>query len=174
MAGGSEEGLASGIERIKQLFEIRPPKNPAIVAPFDGTIHFSSKGKRRIITIRSDYQKTPYFLKDEYEPVVKKGDFLKKGSVYATKGRSKLKIQEAGVVLDVTKDTVVIGVTHEYTKPLNNLNPLKSQEGETVYKGEVLTSGSLDIREYKKIVGDLEAQQYIIRETDKVYASQGG
>jgi DNA-directed RNA polymerase subunit beta' len=33
--------------------------------------------------------------------------------------------------------------------------------------------GSLDIKEYKEIVGDLEAQKYIIRETKKVYASQG-
>lgn len=81
-----------------------------------------------MITVRSDYQKTPYFIKDAYEPVVKKGDFLKKGSAYAVKGKSKLKIQEAGVVLDVNKETVIIGVTHEYTKALNNLTPLKSQE----------------------------------------------
>ncbi|HCY20684.1 TPA: hypothetical protein DIC40_02305 [Patescibacteria group bacterium] len=31
----------------------------------------------------------------------------------------------------------------------------------------------MDIREYKEIVGDLLAQKYIIRETKKVYASQG-
>jgi hypothetical protein len=93
-----------------------------------------------MITIRSDYQKIPYFTKDGYEVIVKKGDFLKKGSAYAVEGRSKLKIKEAGVVLDVTKDAVVIGVIHEYTKALNNLNPLKTQEGDTVYKGEILTT----------------------------------
>jgi DNA-directed RNA polymerase subunit beta' len=32
--------MATGIDRIKQLFEVRAPKNPAIVAPFDGTIEF--------------------------------------------------------------------------------------------------------------------------------------
>lgn len=30
----------------------------------------------------------------------------------------------------------------------------------------------MDIKEYKDIVGNLEAQKYIIRETKKVYASQ--
>jgi hypothetical protein len=32
--------MAQGIERIKQLFEIRPPKIPALVSPFDGTLTF--------------------------------------------------------------------------------------------------------------------------------------
>ena len=27
-------------QRIKQLFEVRTPKHPAIIAPFDGTIDF--------------------------------------------------------------------------------------------------------------------------------------
>jgi len=36
----------------------------------------------------------------------------------------------------------------------------------------VLTTGALDIKELKSIVGDLEAQKYIIKEINKVYASQ--
>jgi hypothetical protein len=35
--------MSQGIDRIKQLFEMRAPKKPAVVAPFDGTIHFSEK-----------------------------------------------------------------------------------------------------------------------------------
>lgn len=37
VAGSAE---ASGIDRVKQLFEVRAPKNPAIVSPFDGVISF--------------------------------------------------------------------------------------------------------------------------------------
>lgn len=48
--------------------------------------------------------------------------------------------------------------------------PRKKNDNTKVYKGEILTSGALDIREYKKIIGDLEAQKYIIREINKVYA----
>jgi DNA-directed RNA polymerase subunit beta' len=41
-AGGvaGQGDMATGIDRIKQLFEVRPPKNPAIVAPFDGVLDF--------------------------------------------------------------------------------------------------------------------------------------
>jgi len=37
---GESESDASGIDRIKQLFKVRTPKHPAIIAPFDGTIEF--------------------------------------------------------------------------------------------------------------------------------------
>lgn len=70
------------------------------------------------------------------------------------------------------KDYVIVGVTHVVEKALVTLVPHK-HEGEQVYKGEVLTNGLLDIREYKDIVGDLEAQKYVVRETKKVYLSQG-
>ena len=33
-----------------------------------------------------------------------------------------------------------------------------------MFKGEILTNGALAIKEYKDIVGDLEAQKYIIKE----------
>jgi hypothetical protein len=35
--------MSQGIDRIKQLFEVRPPKKPAVVAPFDGKIMLSEK-----------------------------------------------------------------------------------------------------------------------------------
>lgn len=47
------------------------------------------------------------------------------------------------------------------------------KDGAEVYKGQVISSGSLDIREYMKIVNPLEAQRYIVREIKKVYTSQG-
>jgi hypothetical protein len=41
-----------------------------------------------------------------------------------------------------------------------------------VYKGQVLTGGVIDLRQYRKIVGDLETQKYIVDEIKKVYVSQ--
>jgi hypothetical protein len=64
--------MTQGIERIKQLFEIRTPKNPAIISPFDGTLHFVEKNKIPFLEIISDFQKSNYILKDEYEAIVKK------------------------------------------------------------------------------------------------------
>lgn len=165
--------MTQSIDRIAQLFEVRKPKNPAIISPFDGTLSFTEKGRLKYMTITSDYENKTYMVKDKYEVTVKKGESLVKGAVYATSGRSKLKITEAGFVLKVAKDHIVLGLQDSVTKILTGLHPRKNENGQKVYKGEVLTSGSLDIREYMDIVGDLQAQKYIIKEVKKVYSSQG-
>jgi hypothetical protein len=64
--------MSQGIDRIKQLFEIRAPKKSAVVAPFDGTVTFSEKGADKYLNVVSDFQKKPYILKDDYEITVKK------------------------------------------------------------------------------------------------------
>ncbi|AHB41045.1 hypothetical protein P148_SR1C00001G0238 [candidate division SR1 bacterium RAAC1_SR1_1] len=171
VASGSGD-MTQGVDRIKQLFEVRSPSLPAIVAPFDGKVSLYEHNKLKYIRVLSDYQKKTYVVKADYEVTVKKGMELLKGEVYAVKGKSKLKIQEEGKILEIKKDHIVLGVQESYSKALHGLSP-KVKEGEEVYKGNVLTLGTLDIREYKEIVGDLLAQKYIIRETKKVYASQG-
>jgi len=45
--------------------------------------------------------------------------------------------------------------------------------GEEVSKGQQLCEGSLDLRELFKLVGLKETQRYIVREIQKIYASQG-
>lgn len=74
--------------------------------------------------------------------------------------------------MEIKVDHIVLGVQEEYVKSLTGLSPIK-KDGEEVFKGEILTNGSLSVKEYKNIVGDLEAQKYIIRETKKVYGAQG-
>ena len=64
VAGAAE---ASGIDRVKQLFEVRPPKNPAIVAPFDGVISFEETpegGKFGKIRLTGEVQKRSYLVKE--------------------------------------------------------------------------------------------------------------
>ena len=172
VAGAAE---ASGIDRVKQLFEVRPPKNPAIVAPFDGVISFEETpegGKFGKIRITGEMQKRSYLVKEGYTVTVKPGELLAKGASYAAKGSSKLKIKEAGKVLDINEDFITIGVEEIFTKSLVGLTPKKTKVGARVYKGEILTTGALDVMEYKNIVGDLQAQRYIISESKRVYASQ--
>lgn len=70
--------MTQGIERIKQLFEVRLPKNPAVIAPFDGTLQFIEKNKIPFLEVVSDYQRKTYLLKDGYEIIVKEGDDIKK------------------------------------------------------------------------------------------------
>ncbi len=170
VASGSGD-MTQGVDRIKQLFEVRSPSLPAIVAPFDGTVSFYEHNKMRYIRVLSDYQKKTYVTKTGYEIVVKKWMELLKWEVYAVKWKSKLKVQEEWKVLEIKKDFIVLWVQEAFSKALHGLSP-KVKEWDEVYKGDVLTLWTLDVREYKDIVWDLLAQKYIIRETKKVYAAQ--
>ena len=84
-----------------------------------------------------------------------------------------MKTKEEGKVLEVFADHIILGVQEVYSKNLTGLAPLKTTSNVKVYKGEVLTNGALDVREYKDVVGDLQSQKYVIKETKKVYMSQG-
>lgn len=173
VAGSSE---ASGIDRVKQLFEVRAPKNPAVVSPFDWVLSFEETpegGKFGKLKVTSDIQKKTYLVKSDYEVVVKQGAELAKWAVYAQRWASKLKVKEGGKVLEVNEDYIVLGVEEVFSKSLVGLSPKKTRAGERVYKGEILTTWALDVMEYKKIVGDIQAQRYIISESKKVYAAQG-
>ena len=64
--------MAQGVDRIKQLFEVRAPKNPAIIAPFDGKVSFYETAKMRYIKVVSEYQKKTYLVKAGYKLDVKK------------------------------------------------------------------------------------------------------
>ena len=123
--------------------------------------------------ITSEIQKKIYIIKDGYTAIVKVGDTLVKGANFASKGASKLKVNEDGKVVSVDNDAIILGVQEVYTRPLYGLLPKKTKSGEQVLKGEILTTGALDIMNYKAIVGDLQAQRYIISEAKRVYSDQG-
>ena len=166
------EDMSQGIDRIKQLFEMRAPKKPAVVAPFDGTIHFSEKWADRYVNIESEYQKKTYPLKDGYEIIVKKWDNLKKWTDYAAKWTSRMKVHEDGTVVEVKKDGIVLGIKETSKQSYKWLNLLGIKEWDFVYKWQILTNWALDVASYKDTVWDIQAQKYIIREVKKVYSDQ--
>jgi len=104
------DNVLNGIDRINQLFEVRPPRKSAAVAPFDGTIYFSEKWADRYVNIESEYMKKTYTVEDGYEIVVKKWDILHSWDDYATKWNSKMKVHEDGTVVEVKKDGIVLWV----------------------------------------------------------------
>lgn len=167
------EDMSQGIDRVKQLFEVRAPKKSAVVAPFDGVISFSEKWADKYINVESDYQKKPYIVKDWYDITVKKWDLLKKWAEFASKWNSKQKVSEEWTVLEVKKDGIVLWVKEVAKKSYKWLNLAKwIKDWSSVLKWQILTNWALDITEYKDIVWDLEAQKYIIREVKKVYSDQ--
>jgi DNA-directed RNA polymerase subunit beta' len=170
---GVEADMTQGIRRVEELFEIRKPKKAAIVAPFDGVVSITEVGKSVELEIIGEPEPKPYIIKDGYKILVRTGQSVKKGDDYASLGKSKLKIKEEGVVLETHKDYITIGAIQRSKKNLGAGTTLRIKSGASVLKGQILSTGGLDIDDYKGIVGDLEAQKYIVREVKRVYTSQG-
>jgi len=152
---------------------VRKPKKPAVIAPFDGTITISESGKMLDIEILGEPEPKPYIIKDGYKCLVKVNQELKKGDDYAMQGKSKLKVKEDGIVLEAHKDYITLGAVQRAKKTVAGGTSLRVKSGSSVLKGQILSTGALDIDDYKGIVGDLEAQKYIVREVKRVYTSQG-
>jgi DNA-directed RNA polymerase subunit beta' len=182
--GGNVVGQADitqgGIKRVDSLFEIRTPDISAIIAPFDGNVSINNEWKDPIITIESEYIPHTYIIKDGYKVKVKKWDTIKKWWDYASMDKSKLKVKGSGKVLEIKKDHIVVGeilTIQETLYPGLILDKalekeIKQNSKVWVFKGQILTNGALNIREYQEIKGDLEAQRYIVKEVKKVYTEQ--
>lgn len=65
-------------------------------------------GKQVDLEILGEPEPKPYIIKDGYKTLVKKGQEVKKGDDYASQGKSKLKLKEDGMVLEVQKDYITI------------------------------------------------------------------
>lgn len=164
--------ITQGIKRVEELFEIRKPKKPAIIAPFDWTATLQESGKLLEIEITSDPEPKIYIVKDWYKVKVKKWEFLKKGWVYASQWNSQLKVKEDWEVIEVSKDQVIIWIINKARREVSAWTSLRIKNWAKVFKWQILSSWALDVKEFKTIVGDLEAQKYIVREIKKVYMSQ--
>lgn len=169
VAAGWEDVTQWGLARIDELLEVRIPKAKGVVCPFDGTVRISQDGKLQTIEILAEEEKKFYLIKPEYVPCVRKWEQLTKGSDYAIKGRSKIKVKDDGVVLEVTKEQVVLWVYKTERKTVSPGTRIKVQHWDRVLKWQILTTGSLDLKEYKTIVGDMEVQKYIVNELQMVY-----
>jgi DNA-directed RNA polymerase subunit beta' len=86
-------------------------------------------------------------------------------------GKVKLEPTDEGFILKVKSARVKPVEEREYFIPL--AASLSVKDGDEVRIGTQLAEGHLDPKEVLKIKGLLDAQQYVIKENQKVYESQG-
>jgi len=84
-------------------------------------------------------------------------------------------VQEEGKVIDITSEGII--KIKSKTQILEYKIPPQTaifvQIGEKVEKGQQLSEGNLDLRELFRLVGQKKTQDYIIKEIQKIYVSQG-
>jgi DNA-directed RNA polymerase subunit beta' len=73
--------ITGGLPRVAELFEVRKPKENAILSEIDGTVSFGqySKGRRRVIITPDEGDPVDYFISKGKHVSVLEGDYIRAG-----------------------------------------------------------------------------------------------
>ncbi len=73
--------ITGGLPRVAELFEVRKPKDPAIISKIDGKISFGKelKGKRRVIVTPEYGEAQEYLIPKSKHIIVHEGDYVQAG-----------------------------------------------------------------------------------------------
>jgi DNA-directed RNA polymerase subunit beta' len=73
--------ITGGLPRVAELFEVRKPKDPAIISKIDGKISFGKelKGKRRVIVTPEYGEAQEYLVPKAKHIIVHEGDYVQAG-----------------------------------------------------------------------------------------------
>ncbi len=162
------EQQVSGLLRVVELFEARKPKGQAIISDVDGIIaNIDQIGGGRTVTIHTEYPIQPEEMiigkilgqavknPQNDEIIIEAGKELTPGVV--------AKLRQAGVGGVVTED--------RYMVPYRGA--LQIEKGDAIKAGNPLTEGPLDPQELLRMRGPREVQEYLVKEIQRVYRSQG-
>ncbi len=73
--------ITGGLPRVAELFEVRKPKEPAIITEIDGRVSFGKelKGKRRVVVTPEHGEPQEYLVPKAKHLVVHEGDYVQAG-----------------------------------------------------------------------------------------------
>ena len=195
-----QDDITQGLPRVEEIFEARSPKRKAFVADVAGSVtvtEIKTEGgtQSRLVSIQHEGEETDkyYFAeavladkkaateetkakkkKIKAELLVKDGDTVKKDAPLFQAGDVTVKAERGGVVKTEEKYLKVIVPVEkakEYIIP-RTFN-VWVKDGQTVAAGQQLSHGSLDLHHLYELRGIQETQQYIVKEIQYVYSSQG-
>ncbi len=73
--------ITGGLPRVAELFEVRKPKEPAVISEIDGRVSFGKelKGKRRVIVTPEYGESQEYLVPKSKHIIVHEGDYVQAG-----------------------------------------------------------------------------------------------
>ena len=182
--------ITSGLPRVEELFEARPPKGQAIISEIDGKTEVAQDDGGRVIKVASsEVYRDEYQLPPGWQFVVSSGQQVDIGAVLAeppaeaeASGEAvalttEVKPVQARVAGEVTIDGEQLFISYmeeeqqEYVAPASA--HIRVQSGEDVKAGQQLTDGSINPQDILRILGKEATLQYLLDEVQKVYRSQG-
>ncbi|MEX2361597.1 MAG: DNA-directed RNA polymerase subunit beta', partial [Patescibacteria group bacterium] len=176
MGGVSGGDITSGLPRVEEIFEARPPHNPAILSEISGrVVVHEAKDKQYIDIVSDEILSEDYKLESDYVASVKEKDVVKAKQAIATSPEKKA--IRSGITGRVSIKGKTITVTS--TEPLKSTYTVTGdigvlvKSGDKIEVGQQLTEGHIDPNQSLDLLGVEKTQDYIIREVQNIYASHG-
>ena len=175
-AGGD---ITTGLPRVEELFEARKmPKGEAVISRIAGTGHIIYSEKytdQRIVRVdHSEMVSDQYDIPEDWMIEVKEEAEVEIGTTLASQDAAIIKAQHSGRVRIEGRQVIVsyeVKESEEYEIPTTSR--LIIQEGDKIEPGQPLTEGSLNPHTILRIKGRDACQNYLMREIQMVYRSQG-
>jgi DNA-directed RNA polymerase subunit beta' len=168
--------ITQGLPRVEELLEAREPKGQAMISEINGYVaSVKISSKESIIRIEAqDISKDEYLI-DAPKLQIKDGETVNAGDpMFVNDKGETVKATNAGIVKVENNKLVVIRESEnfkEYTAPAGLGVIVK--EGDLVAQGQALTEGNLNLTQVFELRGIEACQDYIIKEVQEIYASQG-
>ena len=171
--------ITQGLPRVEELLEAREPKGQAMISEIDGFVS-SVKSTNKESTIRieaKDVAKDEYVLDMAGEPKLQltDGETVKEGDPLFTNAKGEtVKAKAAGIVKLGSNTLTVVRESEnfkEYSVPAGY--SLLVKEKDLVTKGQPLTEGNLNLHQVFALRGIEACQDYIIKDVQEIYSSQG-
>jgi DNA-directed RNA polymerase subunit beta' len=184
--GGAD--ITQGLPRVEELFEARVPKGKAQISEIDGTVEIvrpDASGVRvvdrtlKVKVVSRDIFDTTYAIGPKQVVVVEDGSAVAEGAPLIqgqdeNGGDIVFRAKYAGVA-KVAKKEVLVRTSEEEAReyPIPASSQLTVKDGDHVQAGDRITEGSISPQELLLVRGRDDVQNYLVREVQRVYRSQG-
>jgi len=162
------EEQVKGLLRVVELFEARRPKGQAIISEVDGEVaRIETPGVKWVI-IHSEQAVEAEHPERLYGEVLAEDAARRNGEVVAAKGQE---LTPALLAALLEGKVARVTIERRHLVPYRGVLPVR--EGDRVRAGDALTEGPLDPQKVLQMQGVRAVQDYLVREIQKVYRSQG-
>ncbi len=178
--------ITTGLPRVEELFEARPPKTQAIISEIDGMAEVINNEEGKRIKVTSyDVYKDEHKIPEGWNLLVNHGQWVDSGNVIAAPPQDDTQTYAELVVNNVparSSGEVIIEdgrvfVKIEEKEERDYVVPaaiyIRIQDGDMVKAGQQLTDGSINPHDILNVLGKDAVQRYLVDEVQKVYCSQG-